>query len=186
MSGFFGDLFIPPLILAIKLLLKIQEELKFCLGKKKKTNEKQQNKLKSLAFFSSEKKPRNHFHITCVKHWIKLKIYSKMQLTDQVFFSKKKKKTLFKYFKYSGDFSLFNFTLKTYSNQYSHKQQHPLVLNFLAFLWRAPDKLSSQHLSYSLTSVGEKFSVKEKKQKKNPTKTQLVQLSLNRAFGRQS
>lgn len=109
-----------------------------------------------------------------------------MQLTDQVFFSKKKKKTLFKYFKYSGDFSLFNFTLKTYSNQYSHKQQHPLVLNFLAFLWRAPDKLSSQHLSYSLTSVGEKFSVKEKKQKKNPTKTQLVQLSLNRAFGRQS
>lgn len=79
-----------------------------------------------------------------------------------------KEKKVFKYFKYSGDFSLFNLALKTYSNQYSHKQQHPPVLNFPAFLWRAPDKLSSQHLSYSLTSVGEKFPLKTRKKKKQP------------------
>lgn len=70
MFGFFGDLSIPSLILALKLFLNIQEKLKFCLEKRKKLTE---------TFFSvSEKKTdQKIFPHLPYKCYVKLRIYSK-------------------------------------------------------------------------------------------------------------
>lgn len=96
MFGLFGDHSALSLILALNLFLNIQEMLKFCLENRKK--------LTQTYFFCFKEKDQKTCPHILHKHLVKLRIYSKTSLTEQVVFSKKQKEKERKYFKYSGVF----------------------------------------------------------------------------------